>query len=75
MDAYRLVRLKVGYRDDISNWNTTDYIVWTLGFLPQSKVRAAIESWNQKRREMRSKKDSMWINRYEKEISGKKTKD
>lgn len=57
MDTYRTVRGREGYRDDVTVWYLSDYIIWILGFLPRSKVKHYIDKYieTKKEKEIQSK--------------------
>ncbi|CAG9335312.1 unnamed protein product [Blepharisma stoltei] len=50
MDAYRQVRIREGYRDDVKVWGVADYIVWFLGCFPKTKIKSKVDSWMQARK-------------------------
>jgi hypothetical protein len=56
MDTYRLVRGHEGYRDDVTVWYLSDYIIWVLGFLPKSKVKYYIDKYLEARKEKENKR-------------------
>lgn len=56
MDTYRTVRGHEGYRDDVTVWYLSDYIIWVLGFLPKSKVRYYIDKYLEVRKEKETKR-------------------
>lgn len=56
MDTYRTVRGHEGYRDDVTVWYLSDYIIWVLGFLPKSKVKHYIDKYLEARKEKENKR-------------------
>lgn len=67
MDAYREVKAKEGYRDDMKAWVFLDYLVWVLGCFNKKKIRHKFEELIKKRKEAKAEK----MEREEKEKAGK----
>lgn len=70
MDAYRQVRIREGYRDDVKVWNLIDYVIWLFGCFPKSKVKNKIDNLIQNRKskkEARKKKQIQELTKKQKE--------
>lgn len=50
IEAYRQIRLKLGYRDEVKVWAFVDYVVWMLGCMNQKRLRQKIEDYIQQRK-------------------------